>query len=495
MIDARRGGSRRLFAALALPFLVSLSACGGGSSGPCTTCPPPPPDTGTLSLEVGYEPAGDLVPAGFTAQDVDRVDVVVAGPNGQETRSLEAPTNRAAFDLAPGQYSVSASAFGDGVLLFSDASQATVVAGETVTVALEMEAELGTVTLQIDGQTSGTVNAVAGEGVPFVVTVRNSQGQPVPGSTVRITKSDPNYGQVAFDGANETDAQGRAEGTINAAFSGELTFSVEVDGRPISNPGATHIVFATGVAADHSTLGNPILRGPIINGFPIANGASELEYVVRVRNASGEALPGVPVTPTTNRNEATGMEIDLFEPANGFEDWKTGVDGTLRFTLRTFSSSFLHVENGRLTGEGNKGQFTPVQIIVSADGVEIGRHQTTFNSSITPNASDESVSVSPAVVNANGQDSATVTVKARTIPSLGGGPAANVYVELVDVLGNVLNGDLDISPAAGFDGFRTDATGVWKGEIRSNEPIDVFFGVMVDGRPLNLDPRASVFFE
>ncbi len=501
MIRHRRSGDwRHPLAFLVLSLVLIVTGCSdSGDPQPCTSCPPPPAETGAVRLDVAFDDAAKagLETAGFSVQDLERIDLVVSGANGSVERSLEPAQNRAFVgDLKPGPYLVTATAYGEAdLVLFNDAVDVTVVAGDTASATMDMVAALGTVTLEIAGETGATVEGVAGEDLPFVVTVRNTQGRPVPGATVRLTKSTPDYGEVLFDGSTETNAQGQATGVIRAAFSGQMDLSLEVDQRPVSSPGPSTVVFETAVVAARSDLGDPVVRGPAPFGnLPVADGEAGYEYVVQVRNADGNALPGVPVTPTSTRNLASGMEIDTFVPGNGYEDWKTDLNGTLRFKATTHSSSFLHVdEDGRLSSEGTNGTFTPFQVVVVADGVEVGRDAVIFNSISASEGG--SISAAPLLVDADGQDSATVTVTASKIQSLGGGPAENVYVEIVDVPGNVLNHVLDFRPLPGYEGFRTDAQGVWKGELRSTEEMNVFMAVKIDGRAVNQELLASVFFQ
>lgn len=485
--------ARALLSPLALLVLVGLAACSSGSDGECTSCPPPPPETGALRLDIGYEPAArDLAPAGFRAADVERVDLVVGGATQTENRSLEPGVNRAFFELEPGPYSVSATGFGaNDLVLFTDALQVSIAVGDTAEAALELEATLGMVTLEIDGQTSGTVEAVAGEGVPFSILVRNEQNRPVPGATVRLTRSDPDYGQVVFDATTETNAQGRATGTINAAFSGEMTLSLEVDGRPIPSPGPTRVVFETGVAAGNSRItSGPTYSGTQLNDNAVANGEGRFEVTVEVRNQGGDPLPGVPVTPRSLRNGGVDPNVDIIEPANGFESGKTDNDGVYRFTVRTFTSSFMQLnENGRL--RSTDGTFVPAVIEIVADGVKFDQRSLIWNSTVHPNLGD--FTPDRTFADADGQDFAVLIVQAEQLGQLGGGPVQNGFVEIVDALGNVLNLELDLTPAPGFDGFRTNAQGEWRGQLRSTEPGAFFFQVRVDGRGLIIPPRSVIF--
>lgn len=485
---AFRGAPRRLLAPLAV--LALGVACSGGSDDGCPTCPPPPSETGALRLEIEFDDAakGGLQPAGFSVSDLERIDLVVAGTGESITRTLKPSENRAFFELELGRYVVTATAMGPNDLeLFGAVLDVTIAVGDTVDATLEMEPALGTVTFEVGGQTSGTVEAVAGEGVPFSVTVRNSQGRPVPGSSVRITRSDPDYGQVLFDGTNETDLQGRVTGLVNAAFSGSLDLSVEVDRRPIPAPGPTRVEFVTGVSAAKSSITDVARSGtmlPPTGGNLVADGQARFEYTVEVRNKNGDPLPGVPVTPTSNRNAGVDPDVDIIEPANGYESGKTDANGVFRFRVRTFSSSFLFL-NGDDRLESTNGTFVPNVVEVVADGVGIDQRSQTWNSTVHPNLGG--LNTSKRFVTANGQDFAVIMVDAEKLSQAGGGPVAHAYVEIVTARGDVLNHVLDITPEPGFDGFRTNAQGEWRGRISSTTTGDVFFGVKVDGRALILD--------
>ncbi|MDX1660636.1 MAG: hypothetical protein R3326_02500 [Gemmatimonadota bacterium] len=494
MIPDRRPAWRSLFLLFSTFVLLGLAACSGGSGDDeCTTCPPPPPETGALRLAITYESAAlGLEPAGFRASDVERVELTVAGTNDAIDRSLQPGVDRAFFELDPGPYSIAATGFGEGdLVLFKDAVEVTIAAGDTVDATIELEATLGQVALTIDGESSGTIDAVAGEGVPFTVLVRNEQGQPVPGSTIQLTRSNPDYGQVSFDGTTRTDAQGRVTGTINAPFSGEMTLSLQVDGRAIPSPGPTRVVFATGVAAGNSRItAGPTYSGPRLSQRPVANGVGRFTFTVEVRDRDGDPLPGVPVNPISQRNSGVDPNVDIIAPANGFESGTTDQAGVYKFTVRSFTSSFFELnDEGRL--RSTDGTFVPDVIEIFADGVKIDQRALTWNSPVHPNRGD--FSPNKQFVNADGQDFAVLIVNAEQLPQVGGGPAANAFVEIVDSRGNVLNQALDLTPESGFEGFRTNAQGQWRGRLRSDTAGAVFFAVKVDGRGLILPVRSVIF--
>lgn len=470
-------------------LIVSFAACGGGAAD-CTTCPSPD-DDGALRLQIQFDAAArsGMDPAGFRLQDLDRVDLQVAGTSESRELSLDPGQDRAFLSLIPGSYAITATAFGESdLVLFTAADKVTIFEGDTAETTLAMKPELGKVTLTIDGETSGTVEAVAGlEGLPFTVTVRNSQGQPVPGSTIGLKTADFDFGQVLFEGGNATNPQGRVTGTIRAAHSGVVELTLSVDDRPVADPGPTRIEFATGVVAANSRITHLSPTGQLI----FSDGQQRYEFTVVVQDARGNPLPGVPVNPESDRNIGVDPNVDIIVPAQGFESGTTDATGTFRFRVRTFTSSFLRLdEQGRLFSPP-MAHFVPSTIIVLADGVQIDQRQLTFNSTVNSSAGE--FTVTDQFVTANGQDSTVLVVRAREIRSLGGDPVANKFVELTNVLDELLNYELDIVPEPGFTGFRTNASGEWRGRLRSNQSQILSLEAKVDGRALNVNTLNIVF--
>lgn len=493
--------TRRAVRGFALLFpLVLAAACSGTDpvDPGCPTCPPDPTD-GALRLSIAYVgPQGALEPAGFRPTDVRTVEVTVQGGAQSQHLSLGPTQNGVFLTLLPGTYSVTASAFGDGnILLFSDQAQVTVALADTVDVALEMVAEVGTITVDVDGRTSGMVPAVAGDDLPFTVTVRNTEGRVVAGSVVDVRSSNPTYADAAEQGSDVTDANGQVQGLIRAPYSGTINLSVTVDGRAIPNPVApTGVTFTTGVSAGASTIVSAIPDPSFSLLF--ADGQDTYTFTILVQNTHAEPLPRTPITVRSTRNAGVDPGVDILEPASG--TWETDELGRLTFTVRSFTSSFFHLgDNGIITSQPSaqfpQGEFVPGVLTIEADGVEIGSRFFRWNSTAFPGPMSAELLADKAVVQANGQDSAVITVTAKKIGALGGGPVVNGYVELTNSIGVVLNETLNIEPLPGYDGFRTNSAGMWQARIRSTTPGFLFLSLKVDGRSMILSSSRLITFQ
>lgn len=491
---------RRAFGRPASPpalafLLLAAAACGGGDG--CPSCPVPVTDGALrMTIEFDDEARRGLEPAGFRVLDLARIDIeVTGGPKGLQRLSIGPAQTGAFLVLEPGSYGVTAKAFGEvDLLLFSGDGQVAIAAGDTVDLALEMEPRLGTVTLTVDGQTSGTVEAVAGEDVPFSVVVRNSENRPVPNATIGLRTAVTGYGQVVFAEKNTTDPTGTITGVIRAPFHGALDLVLEVDGRPIPSPGATRVEFATGVAAGQSMIVNLERSERPDPGLPLADGGDTYTFTVEVRNAAGEPLSDIPVVGVSSRNVGVDSDVDIIEPRPGYETGVTDASGRYAFTVRTYTSSFVRLdEEGRLTSDGSNGDFTPSTIEIFADEVPIDQRTLTFNSAVDPNGID--FNPSRQFVAANGQDSAVLEVEANKLALFGGGPVDKAVVEVVDAAGHPLNAGVSILPEPGFDGFRMNGQGVWRGRIMRTQAGAVFFYVKVDGRTVVPWTPKSVIFQ
>lgn len=494
------GWFRALFTMFFVVGFSAVAACGGGDGGGdlCLTCPPPPdtippppppPMDGTVSVTIQYDAAATsaLLPAGFKVVDIEEVELVIAGvdANVQETLTPQQTTFTAT--LPPGSYAIAASAQGaDDLVLFTSSTNADVVAGETTEAILAMVVAMGDVILEVDGRTSGVVDAVASFGVPFSVTVRNTQGDLVPNSIVDLQATDPDFASVTFDDTNRTDANGAVSGTIDARVRGSTGLTLSVDDRSIPSAGQVSIDFATGVDAARSEA---TANGSLI----VADGVSQATITVSLRNSAGEELPRVPVMMTADRNANDASEvIDLLNPAPGFESGTTDEGGSFMFNVRSRTSSLLIVdEEGNLRSEGS-GQLFPSQVRISAEGIDLGMQEFTIYSNVDPFSG--SFTSNRLTVDADGSDFARLTVSAVDEEGgSGGGPAEGRFVEFRNFTGETLNYTMDIAPEPGFENFRTDENGEWRGRIRSTEVRDLLLLLFVDGRQLRVN-AVPLFF-
>src|SRR5688572_16367364 len=376
--------SPRATHAFATFLLVFIAACssGGGNGGPTEPCRTCPDAALRLSLEFDAAARG-LQPAGFRVQDLTRIDILVQGSTAApQTITLTPPQEASFLPVLAGIYTISATAYMSDLILFTASNQVTIATGDTASVQLAMQAALGNVALEIDGEIAGAIEAVAGEDVPFVVRVRNLQGRPVPNSAVQIHTSG-GFGQVAFTGNNATDALGEARGVIRAPHSGSVTgFSLIVDNRSISVPAGLAVDFATNV----NNANSGIVELTPTGDFVIADGIARAEMLVSVRNATGEALEGIPVTATSSRNTGVDPNVDRILLLPGYDSGKTDAFGQFRFAITSTTSSFMQLDaQGRLFSARDAGHtFIPTTIQVFADGVAIDQRDVSFNSVVNP---------------------------------------------------------------------------------------------------------------
>jgi hypothetical protein len=485
----RRDAPRALSVFFVL-FAVSCSGSGGDPPiPPCTTCPPPP--NAGLRLTVEFDAAArGLQPSGFRVQDLTRIDLLVEGGGGTpKTIQLTPPQEASFLAVVAGSYTVTAIAYQSDLVMFTGSSQVAVASGDTASVRLPMQVALGEVTFEIDGRTTGTVEAVALQDVPFVVRVRNLQGRPVPNAAVQLRSSN-GIGVIAFSGNNATDAQGEVRGTIRAPRSGAMSgFTLTVDNRSVSVSTALAIQFATAVDAFQSEI-----TALTPTGVPITNdGAAQAEFTVVVRNSAGAFLADIPVSATSSRNAGVDPNVDRIVPLPGYESGKTDAFGVFAFAVSSTTSGFMQLDNqGRLFSARDAGRvFHPSTIRVVADGVAIDQRDITFTSVVNPNAGN--LLISPQFVPADGQSSALIVVNARELAIFGANPAAGVFVELTNAFNESLNYELNIQPEPGFDGFRTNAQGEWRGRLRSATPVTMFFFAKSDGRALIINARSVIF--
>lgn len=481
------GLPRRAAPILALIALVSYS-CGGGGDGGCPTCPPP--SDAALRIRLAFDAAArGLEPAGFRIEDMSRIDVsVVGGVQGDRTITLTPPQDATFLDVRAGSYVVSATGYqGTDLILFTSGGEAVnVIKGDTAEVTLEMAAALGEVALEVGGLRTGSIEAVAGEDVPFVVTVRNAQGRPVPDATV-IVRSGSGFGAILAEGTDATDLEGKVRGVVRAPHSGVVGgFTVLVDDHPVPVPGTLQVEFATAVDPAQSqitTLSNPA---------PLADGRNAAQFSIVVRNVEGEPLAGVPVTVSSSRNAGVDKSVDLVTPLPGFESGTTDDLGRFFFNVTSTTSFFMELDQeGRLFSRADAGRILhPAAIRIHADGVLVDQRNLDFVSVVNPTGAG--LTIAPQFVPAGGQG-AEIEVRVRELPSFGADPVTGVFVEITDASHTALNYTLDIQPLPGFNGFRTNAQGVWRGRIRSSQPATFFFEAKADGRALIVVPRSVIF--
>ena len=469
-----------------VPFLTTACSSGGPGEA-CSTCPVPPDAGVRVSLEFDAFSRG-LDPSAFRIHDLSRIEVVFeGGSQGRKALQLTPPQDAAFLDVRSGTYTISATGYlGQDLVLFTAGPRnVTVLEGDTVDVRLDMIAALGEVGFEIAGQRSGAIQAVAGQDVPFVVSVKNTQGRPVPSAAIVVT-SGGGFGGVLFEGTNATDAEGRIEGVIRAPHRGVVqSFEVRVDSRPVTVSADLRVEFASAVDATKSDITE------LSKAMVVDDGVETAEFTVLVEDVNGNPLAGVPVTASSSRNTGIDKSVDLIVSLPGFESGKTDNFGRFRFGVRSTTSSFMQLDpQGRLFSPSDAGRvFHPATIRVLADGIPIDQRDVIFNSVTNP--STASIAATPQFVPVG--QSTTITVQVRELPQFGGGPARGVFVEITNAFNESLNYVLNIQPAPGFNGFRTNDQGEWRGLLRSSTPRQLSLEAKADGRALTHPPRLVIF--
>ena len=484
----RRAALCSVFALFIFVSFLMTACSSSGVDGACTTCPVPTNAALRMSVEFDAFSSG-LEPSAFRFHDLSRIEIAIeGGSEGRQTLQLTPPQDAAFLDVHSGNYTISATGYlGTDLILFTAGPQSvTVVEGDTVDVPLDMVAALGEVVFEVAGQRTGTIHAVAGQDVPFVVSVKNTQGRPVPTAAIVVT-STTGFGTVQFEGTNDTDAEGRIRGSVRALQSGTMGgFEVRVDGRPVPLGSNMQVQFASAVDASRSDIVT-VSRESLIP----ADGADGTEFTILVQDVGGNPLAGVPVLATSSRNEGVDKNVDVFVPLPGYESGKTDNFGRFAFAIRSTTSSFMEFDaQGRLfsrTGSGTT--FHSALIRVIADGIQIDQRPITFQP--VTNSTGASMTISPQFRRVG--ESAEIEVRVNKLPQFGGGPAVGVFVELTNALFVSQNYLMDIRPAGNFNGFRTNAQGVWRGTIRSTTAGVISLEAKADGRALTGTLRNVIF--
>jgi hypothetical protein len=421
-----------------LSSCVTLSACGDGSSGP---------DEDPGFLQISATDVDHLSPSlgGFDEDDVTSFRVrLLAGPRVVlDSTFARAGGIRHDFEVDANTYIVEVEAFqGADVVVLQGAGEATVAAGDTVPLTVDLDPAIGDIGLTIDGQTSATVPTNGS--VPVEVTVRNQQGLPVEGAEIELQPVPAAAASIDFAGPARTGPDGSLEGTFlpnGGEFTGELQLTV--DGFPVdfAAPRAFSIVSPVDVGMSRLTLTNTF-RVP-------ADGVSATDIDVLVVNRSGVPQANIPIEIVSSRNGGT-EKIDTIRSAQS----KTDAAGRFQATLTTNSSS-------NLAGDAT--------ITAVADGKTLAQSgEVSFLSIVSATGSE--VHVAPQEVPANGTSSAEITA---TIRGHSGQPLGNVLVQIQTKDNSLFR----IQPISG----RTNAGGVFRSHISSTVKTGTIIDVFADG--------------
>ena len=259
----------------------------------------------------------------------------------------------------------------------------------------------------------------------ITVTVRDANGNPVPGRTVALAAT--GTGNTLTQPTGVTSATGVATGTLASTVAATkiVTAIVDPGAGQVALTGMAAIVFQAGTASGTTTT---LTVSP---PSATANGTSVVTVTVTVRDGSGNPLGGRAVALS-----ATGTGNTLTQPVG-----VTGADGVATGTLAS-----------------TVAEAKTISAVIDPAGANLAVTQTataTFTSG-SPTTTNSTVVVAPAAgVAADGVASATITV---TVIDGAGNPVPGQTVSLAATG----SGNTVTQPAAA-----TNASGVATGSIRS----------------------------
>jgi len=322
-----------------------------------------------------------------------------------------------------------------------------VVASATPTVGFI--ANIGTISAGLSSVLAAPGTGVVADGVAastITVTVRDAEGNPVPGQTVQIALS--GSGNTLTQPAAVTDASGVAVASIASIRAESKTVSVTV------NPGAGQVVLVQAPLVDFiadasniSVFLSPAAAAPATG--VIADGAEASTITVTVRDANGNPVPG-----QTVQLAATGSDNTVTQPAAA-TDSSGSATGALAST---------HAELKAITVTVNPGAGQVV--LVQTPTVEFLGDPSTIS------ATGSLASATPSTgVFANDTDTSTLTTVVR---DANGNPVAGQTVFYV----SDGSGDTIVQPPA-----TTDGNGAASGTIASSAAETKTITVVVNPGP------------
>ena len=204
----------------------------------------------------------------------------------------------------------------------------------------------------------------------ITVTTRDVDGDPLPGVDVSILQGDGS--SSIFDIRGVSDEDGVAE--FRVLNNEPETVEYQAEGLDVTIDGSVTVTFIP-IDADNSELS-------VSSNKVLANGIAEAEITVIARDEDGDLFPNAEFELLQGNGAST---INPIEPT-------TDDDGVARFAVKS-----------NQTGE--------VEYLARALGVTVD--ETVMVRYVTVNASNSGVSVSPGLVEADGEDQSTITVTAR----------------------------------------------------------------------------------
>ncbi|MEW6071427.1 MAG: Ig-like domain-containing protein [Planctomycetota bacterium] len=257
--------------------------------------------------------------------------------------------------------------------------------------AVEFVADTGSISSTLSTATAAPASEVVADGVELstiTVTVRDANGNPVPGRTVQIAAT--GAGNAIGQPPGLTDAAGVALATLASTVAETKTVTVTVD------PGAGAVVLAdapvVGFVADAATISATLSTAAASPALGlVADGIEESVVTVTVRDAHGNPVPGQAVVLA-----ATGTANAVTQPPA-----PTDAGGVAAGTIATTKAE-LKV----LTATVNPGPSAVV--LVQTPVVEFLGDPDTISATLSL------ASANPATgVYANGADSSTITTLVR----------------------------------------------------------------------------------
>ena len=203
---------------------------------------------------------GSLIIAmpGARAAGAAQYTIELTGSNGTtQSKTLAGGTSVQFDDLAPDTYSISVKGRDDaGTLVFSGTATATVIAGETASVTVELQNELGSLTVNFSGASATTATSLT---VTLTGLKSTPQSKPITGGTsVQFEDLVPDTYSInvkGMDDAGNKVLSGTAKATVTA---GE-TATVAV---PLQSSFGELTVDFEGAESDSVTKYTVILSGP-----------------------------------------------------------------------------------------------------------------------------------------------------------------------------------------------------------------------------------------
>ncbi|MBI5831079.1 MAG: Ig-like domain-containing protein, partial [Armatimonadetes bacterium] len=344
---------------------AGIDAAGSGVAASATDVPADGQTPVTLTITLLASGGGPL--AGIAAS---RLRIVANPSTGVTITQPSAATD------AQGRTTATATSSAGGAVRFSATIDGGAL-GQVATVNFVAAAPDAARCTLVADKTSATADGA--DTVTFTATVRDANGNALAGIAAnRLSLAVDIASGVTLGAFGTTDANGRATATATSTRSGARSFSLRVSGSLAGSPVAVSFT-AGAVDAARSTL-------TADRAVAVANGQDSIVLTLVLRDALGNAKPGVPAAAVTfTSTGGTGSGLTLTGPA-------AASDASGRMTL--------------------SAKATAVQDVTLR--VAVGGTAWTVAASFQPpqpSPSRSTVTLSPALIAADGAQQATVSVR------------------------------------------------------------------------------------